>query len=44
MILVSVMRDSASYVDRYMEQVLALRKLVGDVKVVIAEGTRRTTR
>ena len=38
MIVVSIMRDSAEYVDRYMEQVLALRKLVGDVKVVIAEG------
>jgi hypothetical protein len=36
--LVSVMRDSASYVDRYMEQVLRLRKLVGDVSVTIVEG------
>ena len=37
MILASIFRDSATYVDRYVEQVKALRELM-PVRVVAVEG------
>ena len=37
-VLCSIMRDSSSYVDRYMDQALNLAAHHGPVKVVIAEG------